>query len=238
MGLDINILPKPKSGHEAEFEEIWHQFHGRAGPSEKTKGFWQKLWRIVSDKGSDAKSSQDLEQRFFEISVPAYEAIGAPIVGKDQEADNWFRASLKERIANGEDVNEAAEFSEMTGYFALQAMPDCDGFPIYTYAYLYEGVDRTSFRGKFLDGCDAVLDRQIINQAWEPMLAKEFGAWGLALSKAAEGFADANNLSHILNNKPLQPGPGTAEEALHIVDQAARWVNYWSSRGHGSDPFF
>ncbi|MEP5153340.1 hypothetical protein [Planktotalea sp.] len=240
MGLDINVLGKPLRGFEQEFEETWKIIHYRFPEDDLPASRFlkvkpAKLFGLV--KPSVEVDREGAVLRFQEISIPVYEAIGAPIVGTDDEADTWLRYAVKNGFVNAKSETEA--FQNFHGYRALQAMEDCDGFPIYSNEYAYEGIDRTSFRGSFLEDCKDILSQTEIEQAWQPMLCNEFAEWGKGLRSAADRFAKQHDLQQVLGQKQL---PDTTENercsALHIVDQAARWVDFWSSKGHGSDPYY
>ncbi len=237
MGLDMNPLAKPKPGHEAEFVDLWTRIQVAQGkrpdPEAETKGFLARLF--TPRKPANVA---DMIARFQAISVPPYAAIGAPVVGKDQAADDWLRETFDNGTISG--VSSFAEAQKaFHGYHAVEALPVCDGFPVYTHAGMYEGVDRTSFRGKFLEICEEVIGDDLLAQAWNPMLAAELAAWGRALKDRAAAYAAQHNVTHVLDNRDFMPADDTSPEAqAHIVDQAARWALWWSDRGHGSDPYF
>ncbi|MEM7429539.1 MAG: hypothetical protein AAF441_25995 [Pseudomonadota bacterium] len=233
MGLDINVLAKPNPGDEEEFESLWGLLTGKTPPPEQEeKGFLAGLFS--KPEAPDLQAELD---RFQEISTPPHAVLGAPVVGKDPEADAWLRKEFEDGVyqaANFEDL-----FAEMKGYHALQALPDCDGFPLYSHAYMYDGVDRTSFRGKFLEACEAVIGKENLEQAWEHMLASEFAQWGTALQSRVESYAAEHGLEHALGKHDHEiTGDDTREDQVNIVADAARWALFWSQRGHGAEPFF
>jgi len=65
MGLDWTLLPKPKEGFEEEFNAILARLDAR-------------------------DSSEELLERFYEISVSPEETLGCPRIGIDEEATKYF----------------------------------------------------------------------------------------------------------------------------------------------------
>ncbi len=235
MGLDLNPLPKPKPGFDAEFEDLWRRIEVAKGRMQPTGTTSQSFLKRLFSKSENIDA---LHRRFEEISIPHFESIGAPVVGRDPEADRWLEEHLAAKIEAGEMSLEQAH-KNMDGYFVLQIMPECDGFPVYTHAYLYEGVDRASFRGEFLKDCGDVIDEDMLNTAWQPMLDDGLREWGEQLRAAADSYAEERNVTHVLGVRNFQWETETGPEAqAHIADQAARWARYWSGKGHGSEPFF
>ena len=104
--------------------------------------------------------------------------------------------------------------------------------------YDYDGVDRTSFRGKFLELCDEIIGQDLLNAAWSSMLAEELAEWGDALAEAVEAYAKAHNVTGVLGRPSVEFEEDTAQTKAHIVDSAARWARFWSRRGHGSEAYF
>lgn len=94
-----------------------------------------RLLPLLED--SDAET---LRERFFEIITPVFETLGAPRVGIDEAADEWLRTKVSP--ARFEEAR-----NRMRGYYVLDLLPSCDGFPLYSnYHAGQEGRDRYSFR--------------------------------------------------------------------------------------------
>ncbi len=241
MGLDWLPLPKPKDGCGAEFEDLWRQLNeadGSQGPAGKPS-FWSSL-RLRLGSNPPAFDRDAAIARFQEISIPPYANLGAPVVGRDPEADAWVKELYEnDKLKVPADTMLDKVVADFAGYHVIELLPVCDGFPIYTHADLYDGVDRTSFRGKFLESCADVIGDDLLDQAWTPLLAPELADYGRSLSRCAERFAAEHSLAHVLNNRAFDwDDEGDPASQLHVVDQAARWCIFWSDRGHGLEPYF
>jgi len=157
MGLDLIVEGCAKPGHEQE-------------------------WRQLLECSFPEKQVSDVEvARFREISIPGYERIGAPRVGRDAAANDWIlqvqRAKTPEEIA--------AVLKEFEGYYVVRLV-DCDGVPKYSNAGSYERADETSFRGAFLSDCGDVLSSELLSDAWNHKLPDEAVAYGRSLLTAAD----------------------------------------------------
>lgn len=212
MGLDLIVEPASKPGHEGEWR----------GAVERT---------FANDQLSDAELA-----RFAEITVPAYERIGAPRVGLDAAANEWI---IEVRQATTPEA-VATVLKDFDGYYVLR-LAESDGLPKYSHAGLYEGVDETSFRGDFLKGCDSVLPKKLSEQAWEHKMPDAAVEYGRALLASVESVTlngprpaeptKAGLLSRLgLGKKAQEAVP--LEEQLDIVRTAGRWFVFWGERGH------
>jgi hypothetical protein len=104
------------------------------------------------------------------------------------------------------------------------------------------GVDETSFRGAFLKSCRNVIDKRLLEAAWEhklPEAAIEYGRALLAAADAAETsprIAHRNFLLRLGLVKSAEPPP--LPEQLDIVRAAGRWFIFWGERGHPIRAYF
>lgn len=112
----------------------------------------------------------------------------------------------------------------------------CDGVPQYSNAGMYEGADETSFRGSFFNGCENVLDKDLLNDAWNHKLPDEAVGYGRALLAAADAAEAAgaapprSSLSRLGLAKEPERIP--IADQLDIVRAAGRWFIFWGERGH------
>ncbi|HKT47417.1 MAG TPA: hypothetical protein VJP87_07830 [Candidatus Acidoferrales bacterium] len=208
MGLDLIVEGCAKPGHEQE---------------------WR---RLLKRSFADEELSEAEVARFREISVPGHERIGAPRVGLDSAADQWIlevrRAKTPEEIA--------AVLKEFHGYYVVRLV-QCDGVPNYSNGALYEGADETSFRGAFLNDCQDVLPKHLLNDAWNhkfPDRAVAYGQALLAAAEAAQATGKAPRRRTLLSRLGLakEREPVSLEKQLDIVRAAGRWFIFWGERGH------
>ena len=233
MGLDMNPMAAPMPGFEAEFGALLRQLPGRTPPPRSNL-----LDRLLG-RDQQHPDRETLITRFNEISVPPFSNLDAPIAGRDNEADDWIMARFSEGRFGETDASANEAISAMAGRHMIEALPDCDGFPVYSNGGLYEGVDRTSFRGSFLNDCQDCLSQEQMERAWVHMSAEELSAYASELSQSSARFARARGVEKVLGQRE----PPDAEEnndaaQAHIVDSLARWASFWSAKGHGSEPFF
>jgi hypothetical protein len=219
MGLDLVVEGAPRDGQEAE-------------------------WRRLLQRGFDGDHLTDAEvARFQEISVPGYERLGAPRVGYDKAADDWIIETRKAATAQ----EAASVLKEFHGYHALRLVKS-DGLPEYSHGGCYDGVDETSFRGAFLEGCEDVLSNEAITRAWDHKLPEAAIDYGRELLAAAQAAGASGPVSKppppkpgffswlIPAKRPMEPIP--FDEQLKIVEAAGRWFIFWGERGHAIRAWF
>lgn len=213
MGLDWNPLARPKSGHEAEFLEIFQK---------------------ISKRGDDKISAQ-VKARFNEISEAPFEVLGAPRVGFDESANEWLQ---KKSGTNKNTASFEKLCKRMHGYYVLDLLPECDGFPVYSHHGLYEGVDRYSFRAKFLEDTLDIIGEAMYERAFSIMLAEELGAYAKELYEKASAYARSQNVSHVERMRDCEEEENTPTRKAHILFSAAKWCLYWAKLGHGLEPYY
>ena len=209
MGLDLIVEGCPKPGHEREWRQLLQRSFG------------------------DEELSKVEVARFQEICIPGHERIGAPRVGYDDAANQWILEARKAKAP--EEV--AAVLKEFEGYYVVRLV-ECDGVPKYSHGGLYEGADETSFRGAFLNGCQDVLGKDLLNEAWNHKFPEEAVGYGKALLAAAEATEAASRVPMrrrtLLSRLGLakEPEPVAIADQLDIVRAAGRWFIFWGERGH------
>ena len=208
MGLDLVVEGCAKPGHEPEW------------------------LRFVQRSFAEEQLSEQEVARFQDISIPGYERLGAPRVGFDSKADAWI---LKARKVESTEAR-AAVLKEFHGYHVLRLVP-CDGIPEYSNASAYDGVDETSFRGAFLRDCRDVLDKRLLDDAWNSKLPEAAVSYGRALldaADAAEGGVRAPKSRTLLQRIGITREHPTIPiaEQISIVRAAGRWFVFWGERGH------
>ena len=225
MGLDWNPLGKPKPGYEDEFAAIFQQL----GESKNCSWFEKRRRRR---NGTDREA---LFKRWAEIQITPHETVGAPQVGSSAEADAWARERYKQLQSSkpsGFEFESESEFiQEMQGSHVLALAPPCDGFPYYS-NWTLGYVERFSFRAQFLTFCEDIIPEDTLTKCYESSLAPGFAALGQELRACATSYARAKNLEHIEFVADSDFEEKSPERKLHILYSAARWCEYWPSRGH------
>jgi len=214
MGLDLVVEGCAKPGHEKE----WLQLLRRS---------------FADEELSSAESS-----RFQDISIPGHERIGAPRVGHDSAANEWILEARKPTSPE----ERAAVLKEFEGYYVVRLVK-CDGVPKYSNGGAYDGVDETSFRGSFLNDCEDVLGKELLENAWGhkfPEEAVDYGKELLAAADAAERGNRPVKRDSLLSRLGLRKKrePVLLADQLDIVRAAGRWYVFWGERGHAIRAWF
>ncbi|MDZ4375893.1 MAG: hypothetical protein U1C74_31305 [Phenylobacterium sp.] len=211
MGLDLLVESGAKPGHEAE---------------------WRRAMQSSFEQGLHSEAEI---ARFREISIPPYERLDPPRVGRDEAANAWILG-----VQNATTPDEIATvLRDFDGYFAV-ALVECDGVPKYSHGGLYDGLDETSFRGSFLTACGDVLGHDLIEDAWNHKMPDAAVSYGEALLEAARAASAAGapppktrKSGFLAKLFARDPPPGEPfEEQLKIVEAAGRWYVFWGERGH------
>ena len=79
----------------------------------------------------------------------------------------------------------------------------------------YEGADETSFRGVFLNDCQDVLGKDLLNEAWNHKFPEEAVAYGKALLAAAEAAEAAGRAP--IRRRTLISRLGLAKESEPVA---------------------
>ncbi len=215
MGLDLTVEGCPKLGHEDE----WRQ--------------------LLKRSFADEQLSEADTARFQQICIPGYERIGAPRVGRDAVANEWILQARKPQTPE----EAAAVVKQFEGYYVVRLV-NCDGVPKYSNAGWYEGADETSFRGAFLNDCQDVLTKDLLNDAWNHKFPEDAVAYGKAL--VAAGDAALGREAVPKGRRTLLSRLGLAKERravpiaeqVDIVRTAGRWFIFWGERGHAIRAWF
>lgn len=213
MGLDWNPGNKPKPGHEQEFVRLFHAFDDIDSESER----------------------EALEERFREISITAFETLGAPRVGHDAAADDWIREKYEEVKP---DITIEEWMEEFTNFWVLPLVPDCDGLPRYTNGSPGGHVEQYAFRGKFLDDCGHIIGDELLESAYVSKLPDELIQYGKALIGRAEAFAAEAGINLAELEEVMPEDPESDDFRLHVVLSAGRWCVFWAERGHFLDSYW
>lgn len=229
MGLDWNPIGKAKRGHEEEFERLFHVL----GDNPVNAGFIERLLRRLRGFDRDKTSA-----RWFEIQVTPYETLGAPRVGRDAAADEWARTLYRNLPAEKKTQQEQQFLDELNGYYVLQLVPDCDGIPMYSNGGMGY-VELFSFRAQFVAlDCKDIVGGALLERLYRSCLAPGLASLGATLMEKAVEYAAKNNVSHVAELRRGSFEDKSAESNAHILFSAAKWCNFWSSRGHGLEAYW
>ena len=212
MELEWNPLCAPKPGHETEFLTLF------------------KLLRSLRTIATEAVDRSGLDRRWNEIQVNPYETIKAPRVGTDAVADKWIAARYA--AWQSPSQSETDFIREMQGFYVLQLVSPCDGFPYYSNGGC-GNVERFSFRAQLLSNCEEILGRTTLKQIYRSCLGSVLQGLGEDMQALAAHFADKRGIAHVESVARSDFEEGSAEQKVHIVFSAAKWCKFWSDRGHG-----
>lgn len=202
-------MGKPMPGKENRFREIFE-------------------W-ITS---SNESPSDALVEEWFNIQTSSYETIKAPMVGRDDAANQWIRERYEE---SDKSVSEAEFLDHYNGFYVIELSPFADAVPI----YCNPEQDANVFRGQFLSDCIDIIDNELINEAWVSKLAEDTLDYGNRLLEATNSVATANHLTH-LKDQIEAPGEDfeTLENKVHILYSLSRWLIFYGQNGHGYEADF
>ncbi len=224
MGLDWKPMNKPHNGYEDEYRRLFNLLTGE----EK-----QKVSIIDKLKGKKEIDRDELLSQFLSISSTAYETLDAPQVGIDKEATKWAKSQFPNR--NDKSQTLSGFLNQMHGFYVLDLVPECDGLP----KYIAMHDEAHVFRAQFLKDCEGILGEEIFNRAYESKLAKETLEYANELMEIAEAYASTNNCLNLKEERiPPDVDEDSAEAKAHILFSAAKWLHFWSSRGHGMEADF
>lgn len=218
MGLDMRPMGKPKKGFEKRYVEIFTMVTTNNIPQPT---FWDTL------RGKKVPTKEELIAEWLENLIPTYETIKAPMVGRDQEAEEWLKEKFKEvdQKASWEDF-----LKEHQGYYVIPLAKEQDGVP----CYVSVAQDENVFRGQFLVTCTDVLEEDLINEAWQTKLAEATLDYGTRLMAAADKKAKEKGLEYLKDQKyPPDTDEKSIESQLHIVYSLAKWLLFYGKNGHG-----
>jgi len=203
MGLDwVLNKSKPKDGFVSEYMDL----------SEKIKN--------TEDRGELTR----LEKRIDEISIKAFEIIGAPKIGENESANNYFRERIYrpnreqaiKRLKRDPSDQWAKHWSrslrevmdDHLGKYISDLATDNRGFSMYS-GMLCSSID---FRGKMVCCIDDLSD-ELKN----------------------EGYEDHEDPIHALeySKKLKEAAPLLAGQDRRVVESAVSWMDFWGNRGYG-----
>lgn len=217
-------MNKPHSGYEVEYKRV---FKLLTSEEKQEIGFIDKL------KGKKELSNDELLEKFLSISSTAYETLNAPQVGLNEEATKWAESQFEKR--EDQSLTIDGFMQQMQGYYVLDLVAECDGLPMYIAMHDEAYV----FRAQFLNDCENILGAELSEMAYESKLAGESLDYANRLMVVAEQYAKENNCVELMyERKPPETDEDSPESKAHILFSAAKWLIFWSSKGHGMEADF
>ena len=230
MGLDWMLHgSKPKPGCEPQYRRINDKLNALNADASLTDDKKKKL-------------RTDLEAALEQVAITPFEVIGAPRVGIDADATEWFRTKLFEpmqkRVAEEKlrpapdatkpewnDRNDAliafwdrpfeVVLEEHRGKYVVELAKERDGIAAIT-GMLCSSLD---FRGKAVALAEA-LPEELRNEAYDDHDAEECVDYADRLEAAVAAVSD----EHL--------------DELIDIRAAVKWLRYWGSRGFGYSAWY
>jgi hypothetical protein len=178
------------------------------------------LSKQVEQMRNDGAESKELEEELAGVSVSIYEEVGAPQVGVDERATEWFRKKVyepaKKDLDEGRMPGHRVEFWSRTWEELLE---EHKGQHVMELAELKGGeasvtgiaVASVDFRGKVI-GYSEGLPEELQNEAYENHTGEECVAYAQRLEEAL---------------------PQVSDDYKEYVQGAIDWLRFWGSRGFG-----
>lgn len=181
--------------------------------------------RMLADMRKDHQAeSPRLEAELKEISISCYEAVGAPRVGIDDNATEWYRKNNYEP-AHADAKAGKLDHNPATRDFWLQELDECikehKGQYVMELAEQKGGeaavtgiaVQSVDFRGKVLRYIEG-LDSSLVDESYEDHTAEECLAYAKKLEAELPSVKEGDNDRGLLQD-------------------AINWLRFWGERGFG-----
>lgn len=211
MGLDWMPGPKPRAGHEAEFDE---------------------LKRAVARRFCWGRARK--QARLDEITVDPAETLGAPVVGTDEAADDWARQMFEHRKDKRLDMS--AWLRNLHGLRVVELAEPCDGLALYTNGGPGQYIGADSFRAQFLKDCTEIIGEALLDSCFLEKSPEACIAFANVLEERGLAYAAAHGID--VQRVDESDDPESPSFHVSVVLSAARWCRYWGKAGHGMAPWF
>lgn len=220
----------------------------------------EKLHALEHDRSIDLEQSEvmrrDLEAALKQVAISPFEVIGAPQVGIDAEATEWFRINLylpaQVRVAdektrpvprdpsnprwddrNDDYINywdrpfDALEQAEH-GKYVVELAKEREGLAPIT-GILCSLLD---FRGKSV-ALAVVINETLRNEAYDDHDADACLDYADRLASAVDDYKAAHPDLETRREEAEYGGLVGAAGDIADIEAAVKWLRYWGSRGFG-----
>ncbi|WP_216821873.1 hypothetical protein [Myroides sp. N17-2] len=227
MGLDMRPMGKAKPGFEQRYYEIMDLVSDIDNGKKQELSIWDKL------KGKKAPNREELLTEWFANLIPTYETIKAPMVGRDEQANQWL--SSRYEVLDEKSMSYEEFEKEHEGYYVIDLAEELDGVPL----YCSFGQDENVLRGQFLNDCLSIIDEDLVYDAWETKRADATLDYGNRLMEVADKLAQEHNLGYLKTQREIPDvDEDTMEAKLHILYAVAKWLIFYGKNGHGYEADF
>ena len=190
--------------------------------------------------------------------VSAMSTIGAPRIGIDQVATDWFVSQIKEHrkvIAEKPQANK--RYIEYWSQDDDALMAEANGKYVPDLAQGSDGLGRvsgmlapaTSFRGKTIGYCVDIVGDDLSGRAYNDMEPDELLEYGQELIDAATSYAKAYGLEGLLKfddmsdheiSAVIEKSGRSEDDCWGVIRciQGGRWCVFWAERGHGMHAWY
>ena len=225
MGLDWNPLGKPKPGYEDEFASIFQQL------GESSDWGWLEKRR----RRREGTDREGLHKRWDEIQITPHETVGAPQVGSSAEADAWARERFRNCNPRNHpnlnlNPNSCRRCRVSTCSLSLHRATD---FRITRIGRRGTSNGSVSARNSCSTTVKTSLATRLFRSAMRVALRPHSLCWASNSATAPPHTLEISTLSTSSLCAAGDFEEKSPERKLHIIESAARWCEYWSSRGHG-----
>lgn len=215
MGLDWMLQKtKARPGSESRFAQLTLEM--------------DKISRHAKSQEEYEELTRDLSEELAGISVHAFDVIGAPRLGHDEKADNWFFENVYK--PNHEEAI-SRDGSGLTGWAALWSKPFDAIVEKYKGQYILEAAEEeggcaavsgmlcsaADFRGKMLRFCEG-LPSELVDESYEDHTGEQSLEYADRLERAIALVED--------------------EEGRGTVRDAVAWLRFWGSKGFGYNAWY
>ena len=234
-----------------------HKTKPREGSVRRYHRLTRKLDRLT-DADAPAAVRKKVEGALAEVSISAFEVIGAPRIGVDAEATEWFRKEVYEvqQQAVAEELekpppgdpakpkwaeqNEAfilhwgrpfhVVLAEETGKYVSELAKNKDGLGRYI-GMMCSAVD---FRGQCV-ATAVVLRDDLCDEAYRDHSAEECLDYADRLEKVLEEFKRGHDDWRSATATGDYGKNILVADEVEVVEAAVKWLRFWGGHGFGYD---